>query len=135
NPARKRSPSGDRGIAAFSLDNENRSIDIASMKLALQLLPAPEQAADLLATMQRFNQAASFAAKVGFEAGVFGQVSIHKLCYREIRSRFGLSSQMAVRAIAKAVECFQRDKSTCPVFQSHGAITYDQRVMSFKGLT
>src|SRR5262249_40412821 len=77
---------------------------------------------------------ASFAAKVGFEHKVYGQVSIHRLCYREIRQRFGLSAQMAVRAIAKAVECFRRDKSVCPEFKPRGAICYDQRVLSFKGL-
>jgi hypothetical protein len=54
---------------------------------------------------------------------------------RSIRERFGLTSQMAVRAIAKAVECFHRDKSKCPVFKSRSAICYDQRVLSFKGLT
>ena len=108
-----------------------------SMKLTLQLqlLPAPDQKADLLATMERFNEAATFAARVGFDAGVYGQVTIHKLAYHEIRKRFGISSQLAVRAIAKAVECFQRDKSKCPVFKPRSAICYDQRVMSFKGLT
>jgi IS605 OrfB family transposase len=105
------------------------------LTLQLQLLPPPDQATDLLETMERFNAAASFAAGVGFEHKVYGQVSIHGLCYREIRERFGLSAQMAVRAIAKAVECFQRDKTVCPVFQPHGAICYDQRVLSFKGLT
>jgi IS605 OrfB family transposase len=42
---------------------------------------------------------------------------------------------MAIRAIAKAVECFQRDKTKCPVFKLRSAVCYDQRVMSFKGLT
>jgi putative transposase len=103
--------------------------------LQLQLLPTAEQRTELLETMERFNAAAAFAAKVGFEHKVYGQVSIHGLAYREIRERFGLTSQMAVRAIAKAVECFQRDKSVCPIFKSRGAICYDQRVLSFKGLT
>jgi IS605 OrfB family transposase len=105
------------------------------LTLQLQLLPTGEQAADLLETMERFNAAASFAARVGFEHKVYGQVSIHGLCYHEIREKFGLSSQLAVRAIAKAVEVFQRDKSACPVFKPRGAICYDQRVLSFKGLT
>jgi IS605 OrfB family transposase len=105
------------------------------LTLQLQLVPTPEQGASLLATMERFNEAASFAAKVGFAAGVYGQVSIHGLAYKEIRERFGLSAQLAVRAIAKAVECFQRDKTKCPVFKPRSAICYDQRVMSFKGLT
>ena len=55
------------------------------LTLQLQLLPTADQKADLLATMERFNEAASFAAKVGFEAGVFGQVTLHRLCYRDIR--------------------------------------------------
>src|SRR3954447_13881897 len=105
------------------------------LTLQLQLVPTAEQTADLLDTMERFNEAASFAAKVGFEAGVFGQVTIHKLAYHEMRERFDLSSQLVVRAIAKAVECFQRDKAKCPVFKPRSASCYDRRVMSFKGLT
>ena len=105
------------------------------LTIQLQLLPTAAQKAELLTTMERFNEAATFAARVGFDAGVFGQVKIHHLAYHEIRERFGLTAQMAVRAIAKAVECFQRDKTTCPVFKPRSAICYDQRVMSFKGLT
>lgn len=105
------------------------------LTIQLQLLPTADHKAQLLETMERFNEAATFAAKVGFEHKVYGQVAIHGLAYREIRERFGLSAQMAVRAIAKAVECFQRDKTVCPTFKPRGAICYDQRVMSFKGLT
>jgi IS605 OrfB family transposase len=104
------------------------------LTLQLQLLPDAGQKATLLETMERFNEAASFAAKVGFEAGVFSQPSIHERCYKEIRERFGLSAQMAVRAIGKAVEAFARDKTRCPSFKPHGAVTYDQRILGFKGL-
>jgi IS605 OrfB family transposase len=105
------------------------------LTIQLQLVPTADQKTDLLTTMERFNEAATFAARAGFDAGLFGQVNIHKIAYREIRERFGLSSQLAVRAIGKAVECFQRDKKVCPVFKPRSAICYDQRVMSFKGLT
>lgn len=106
------------------------------MKLTLQLrlLPDSEQSNRLLLTMEKANEAATFAAKCGFEAKVFSQPSIHKLAYAAIRSRFGLSAQVAVRAIGKAVECFARDKTKCPVFKPHGAITYDERIMGFKGV-
>ena len=67
--------------------------------------------------MRAFNAAASYAPPVGFTAHVFTQQSIHGRCYRELRDRFGLSAQMAVRAIAKAVEVFKRDKTRCPVFR------------------
>lgn len=106
------------------------------MKLTLQLklLPTPTQHAALRETMRLCNEAATYAAAKGFAAGVYGQVSLHHLAYYEIRERFGLSSQLAVRAIAKAVECFQRDKTVCPVFRPDGAVCYDQRVLSFHGL-
>lgn len=106
------------------------------MKLTMQLklLPTPEQSTVLLDTMARFNAAASYAAEVAYTDKVFSQPSIHGRCYAEIRKRFGLSAQMAVRAIGKAVETFKRDKSICPTFRPLGAITYDQRILSFKGL-
>lgn len=106
------------------------------MKLALQLqsLPDAAQRAALLATMRAFNAAASYAARVGFDAQRFSQPGIHALCYHELRERFGLSSQMAVRAIGKAVECFRRDKTRCPLFRPLGSMTFDERLLSFKGV-
>jgi putative transposase len=104
------------------------------LTMRVRLLPTDDQKAALLAVMERFNAAANFAAGVGFAAGVFSQPSIHKLAYRTIRERFGLGAQLAVRAIGKAVEVFKRDKTVCPVFKPHGAITYDERILSFKGL-
>jgi putative transposase len=105
------------------------------MKLTLQLklVPTPEQHTALLATMQAFNAAASYAAKVGFRDHVFSQQAIHIRCYRELRDRFGLSAQMAVRAIGKAVETFKRNKHVCPVFRPEGAMTYDDRLLGWKG--
>lgn len=110
------------------------------MKLTLQMqvLTDSDQKATLLATMERFNSAATHAAEVGFESGVFSQPSIHGRCYKELRERFSLSSQMAVRAIGKAVEAFAslkaKGRKECPVFAARGAVTYDERILSFKGL-
>lgn len=52
---------------------------VAPMKLTLQLrlLPDAAQRGLLLTTLEHFNAAASFAAKIGFEAKVFSQPSIH----------------------------------------------------------
>lgn len=105
------------------------------MKLTLQmkLLPTTDQHAALLGTMHAFNAAASYVAEVGYREHVFSQIPLHKRCYRAVRDRFGLSAQMAVRAIGKAVETFKRDKRMCPVFQPEGAITYDERILGWKG--
>lgn len=110
--------------------------NLSGMKLTLQLqlLPDTRQAALLLDTMAAFNAAASYAAQVGFDAKVYSQPSIHQRCYYEIRQRFRLSAQMAVRAIAKAVEVFKRDKTKCPTFRPDGAMTYDDRILGWKGM-
>jgi IS605 OrfB family transposase len=39
-----------------------------------------------------------------------------------------------VRAIGKAVEVFKRDRTHCPVFRDTGAMTYDERLLGWKGL-
>jgi len=104
------------------------------LTVKIKLLPNAEQKDVLVRTMEAFNAAANDAAKAGFDHRVFSQPSIHRLCYYPIRKRYGLASQLAVRAIGKAVECFKRDKTKCPVFRKRSAVVYDQRVMRFKGL-
>jgi IS605 OrfB family transposase len=106
------------------------------MKLTVQikLLPSDDQTESLLETMRSVNAAATYAARVGFDHHVYGQVSIHHLCYQDIRERFGLGAQHTVRAISKAVETFARDKSVCPEFQPLGAIPVDDRLYRLIGL-
>lgn len=103
------------------------------MVIQLQMLPTPVQTEKLLETIRLVNGAATFAAQCGFSAGAFTQANIHRLAYFAIREKFSLPAQLAVRAIGKAVKCFSRDKKSCPTFRHDGAISYDQRNLSFKG--
>ena len=101
---------------------------IASVKL---LVDAAERAR-LLATMARVNEACSWLATKAFEIQTADKLRLQKLHYRELRDRFGLSSQHAVRTISKVCEVYKRDKSKLPRFKATGAIAYDQRLYSFK---
>jgi putative transposase len=103
------------------------------LTMQLKLLPTPEQATSLLATMERFNAACDRLATIAFQHGCANKVELQKLAYHGIRRDFGLSAQMTVRAIAKVVEVYKRDKSIQPSFRPHGAIVYDERVLSWKG--
>jgi putative transposase len=103
------------------------------LTIQLQLLPG-DDASLLLNTMEAFNAAAQHAAQVGYEARLASQPGIHQRCYYDLRKKYGLSAQMAVRAIGKAVEVLRRDKTKLPQFKPHGAITYDERILSWKGL-
>jgi putative transposase len=104
------------------------------LTLTVKLQPNPTQAQRLLATMERFNAACHAIADTAFRERTASQVKLHRLMYRDIRERFGLSAQMAVRAIGKVVEVYKRDQSIQPTFRPHGAIVYDDRLLSWKGL-
>lgn len=99
----------------------------------LKLAPSPEHADRLLATMRACNAAASRAAEVAFEHQTANKIRLQPLIYADLRAEFGLSSQMAVRAISKACEAYKRDKKIRPEFRPFGAIAYDQRILSWKG--
>ena len=105
------------------------------LTLQIKLLVDTTQKDSLLRTMVAFNAAANLAAKAGFDGKVFSQPSIHGLTYYDIRTEYKLTAQLAVRAIGKAVDCFKRDKTVCPVFKPRSAVVYDERIMRFKGLT
>ena len=106
------------------------------MKLIVQtqLLPDRDQAAKLRAVVERFNEAANHAAGVAFAHRTANVFELRRLCYAEIRGRFGLSSQMAQLAIKTARDAYCRDRAIRPKFKRHAAVAYDQRIMSFKGI-
>jgi len=101
--------------------------------MRVKLQPTPGQAAALLRTMERFNAACDAIAAVAFRERCANKVELQKLVYHETRRDFGLSAQMAIRAISKVVEVYKRDRDIKPSFRPHGAIVYDQRILSWKG--
>jgi IS605 OrfB family transposase len=108
---------------------------MGGMKLTMQLklLPAPGQADAMLRTMERFNAACDALAGVAFANRCANKQELQKMAYHDIRRDFGLGAQMTVRAIAKVVEVYKRDKDIQPTFRPYGAIVYDQRILSWKG--
>ena len=84
--------------------------------------------------MKQYNSAANFIARKAFELKLANKYALQKLFYRDIRQRFNLSAQFAIRVISKVVEAYKRDKSKQPHFRLNGAIQYDQRNLSWKGI-
>jgi IS605 OrfB family transposase len=101
--------------------------------LLVKLAPMPEQHANLLLTLERFNAACNAIAAVAFQEHKASKFDLQKLVYYDIRARFGLSAQMAIRAISKVSEAYKRDKTIQPRFRPHSAMVYDQRICSFPG--
>ena len=106
------------------------------MKTTLQvkLLPTPDQHTALLNTMHAFNDACTWIAEYAYAQRCASKFALQKVLYQEVRQRFGLSAQLAIRAIAKTVEAYKRDKSQQVAFHREGAVVYDERIMGFKGL-
>src|SRR5947209_19996174 len=103
--------------------------------MLLKLAPSPEQSTALLDTLHAFNTACNRIAERAFVEKLANKFELQKIVYADVRKQYGLSSQLAIRAISKVVDSYKRDKSIKPTFRSEGAMTYDERVMSFKGLT
>ncbi|HXE63201.1 MAG TPA: transposase [Bryobacteraceae bacterium] len=103
--------------------------------IVLKLEPSPEQYKSLLETMEAFNIGCQYVADVAYEKRLANKIALQKIVYGELRGTYGLSSQMAIRAIAKACEAYKRDRRIHVQFDLYGAMVYDQRIMSFKGLT
>jgi putative transposase len=102
--------------------------------LQIRLETSEQQKQLLLETMNRYNSAANFIAQKAFHSKLANKYELQKLYYREIRQQFNLSAQFAIRVICKVVEAYKRDKSVQPTFRSNGAIQYDQRNLSWKGI-
>src|SRR6266568_9291528 len=103
--------------------------------MLLKLAPTEEQHQALLEIMHEFNAAANYVASIALAEKSANKFELQKLVYGELRTTYKLPAQLAIRAISKASEAYKRDTSMQPTFRPEGAIVYDQRVMSFKGLT
>ena len=104
------------------------------LTLKIKLLPSKEQYVSLSKTMKQFNLACSFISAHAFNTKTFGKIQLQKDCYYDVRRDFGLSAQMAVRAIGKVSESYRADKKTLHAFKETGAMVYDQRILSFSDL-
>jgi putative transposase len=84
------------------------NVIVISVKLAVQvrLLPTPEQAAALLATLNACNAAASWLSGQMHTAGIFRKFGVQKRFYAEMRERFELAAQPAIRVIGKTCDAY-----------------------------
>ena len=95
--------------------------------LSCKLVVPPPVAARIDATLEAFAQACNFVADWGNEHKKHRQYDLHKGCYRDIRERFGLSANLAVRAIARVAPRLAHAKTRHSRFKPT-SIDYDARI-------
>lgn len=102
--------------------------------LVMKLVPNPAQEEALVATMGSFNRAANTVAQIAFAEHTRSIVKLQRRVYADLRSQFNLPAQLAITAISKAARALQRNKNLQPVFEQEGAMLYDRKTLSFKGM-
>lgn len=106
------------------------------MKLAIKckILPNKDQHQELFNVMKTFNMACDWVSEQAFTFKTFNKIKLHKLVYYEIKQRFNLSSQLAVRVIGKVTDCYKNWKQQSKIlsFKELGSIDYDTRILTIK---
>jgi putative transposase len=103
------------------------------LTVSCKLKVSQSQAAKLDATMDAFVQALNWVNQNTPEK-VANAVKLQSLCYREIRARFGLSSNLAqqvCRRLAGARKVARQKNRPVKAFK-RGFATYDARIFSFR---
>ncbi|MGY2709318.1 RNA-guided endonuclease InsQ/TnpB family protein [Thermostichus sp. MS-CIW-28] len=103
------------------------------LTVSCKLKASQSQAAKLDATLEAFGQALNWVNQNTPEK-VANAVKLQSLCYREIRARFGLSSNLAqqvCRRLAGARKVARQKNRPVKTFKG-GFATYDARIFSFR---
>jgi hypothetical protein len=95
----------------------------------VQVLPTPEQAVALEATLRRANAAAGVLSGVAWEKRAFGRRDLQKAAYHQVRESSGMSAQVVIRLIAKVADAYRKDKKVKRESEPLGAIAYDARIL------
>ncbi len=98
--------------------------------IVCKLAPTPEQVVEIDATLKAFAAACDFAADAARRIGSTNKVKVQADAYRAIREAFGLSANLAIRAIARACAALKVPAKMHSRFEPT-SIDYDARIFAF----
>jgi IS605 OrfB family transposase len=97
----------------------------------LKLLPTPEQAEALRATLETANAGCDYVSRVAWERNTFREYALRKLVYGDLRATYGLGAQIAQHCVAKVSDAYAHERTTRHTFKPHGSIAFDDRNLSY----
>ena len=103
------------------------------LTLKIKLLPSKEQADLLLQTIKEANAVCNTISEIAWEKKVFNQFKIHNEVYHTLKGSSNLSAQVLVRCISRVADAYKLDRKVKRTFKPLGSITYDSRILSYKG--
>jgi putative transposase len=98
--------------------------------ISCKLRVTDTQVAHIKATLQAFADACNYVADYGRTYRISRQYALHKACYAQVRSRFGLSANLAIRAIARVAPRLSKTRTRNSTFRPTSA-DYDARIFRF----
>jgi putative transposase len=104
------------------------------LTLKAKLQPTKEQRRKLLNTMKTFNAACDTISREAYSSKSYNKIKLQHQVYIQIRERYKLPAQLTIRAISKVAESYKVERRHIHIYRAYGAVVYDQRIMSFKGL-
>lgn len=96
-----------------------------------KLSPTPGQRLEMDATLAAFAEACNAIAEVARREHTTNKVKIQRACYQDIRARFGLSANLAIRAIARVCAALKVKAKAHSTFEPT-SIDYDARIFNFR---
>ena len=101
---------------------------------SIKLLADAPQKKKLLRTMYQFNAACNWISEYAFDNSMFSKVKLQQAIYYELREKFSLPAQFAIRAISRVSESYKLDKKVQHSFRKTSSVEYDQRLLNWKKL-
>lgn len=98
------------------------------LSVRCKIQPTVSQAKGLSRTVDAFTAACNYVLRVAREADTFSKYRLQSLTYNDVRAKFGLSANLAVRAIARVGK--RKGKRTGGFKAT--SVDYDQRILSLK---
>ncbi|NJL65403.1 MAG: transposase, partial [Methylacidiphilales bacterium] len=103
------------------------------LTLVCKLQPAPQQVVQIEATLKAFADACNYANEQ-VKPQITSKTTIQNMVYQDLRSLFGLSANLAVRACARvgANRKTAKQKSKPVKFFKPTSADYDARIFAFR---
>ena len=107
---------------------------IMLLTTSIKLLADEQQKRKLLRSMYQFNSACNWVSEVAFSKKIFSKFKLQKEIYYELREKFSLPAQYAIRVISRVCESYKIDKLVEHKFDKHSSVEFDARILNWRRL-
>ncbi len=94
-----------------------------------KLEPTEEDSSKLKNTIKTYREVCNYISEIAYNESCFNSVALHHLTYKEVRLKYNIPANLAVRARDKVVLTYKKNKKKLRIFKSL-SIDLDSRLLS-----